>query len=730
LDAGPLGEGDDEGGLYMAMDFIDGPALIHEIPEDGMPPLVAYRWFREIAAAVAFAHDAGILHRDLKPSNVLIAPDGKVKVADFGLARPVHRRVHMLSLTRAGQVAGTAEYLPPEAYQRDYQPGPAADIFALGVMLHEMLTGTPPRGAWRPASSHKGVDIRIDDIIRRAIDPDCSRRWRDVPAMMAALEEVLASPPRYSGTPLVTFPVRVADFVWTVVGLLVFLAGTGSLLRLDQSRIFLPIDLVGDHGPLTGGFHALWILLLASVPLSIWQCVRLWWFRHIPMREALPSPFGLNLGHGRMSAFLVGFCQLLVLWLPAVQMLALFLGCGLTWLDTYDPPWAHGLAVTSQYDNTIVPPWSLAGSSGGHWLWESHGPPGHGLAKTVDRLTFVPFFVPAIMTACAVLLATTLLATVWNACHAWWRWSRRTRAIALGCGMAGLIFLSGNSHYHESKNAAESRRSDIDNWVVDARMTTHLRDFSEYLLGARSHVPSHIPKGDWSSLYHESVDYRGHGRVDRGQIPNLWKSSRPQAGALQVEILRFDQEWNPADGRFLVRVHAVEIFDGLQPAGISGAADLLLELSGTLAMDGRTSIEKENFVRTPMYQTTGQPADAAAAAAWTGIFLDVLNLMKKDPQKADRIMGLLFMAVPGGFPAETDSGWLRRTPDYAGGLSELLGAALSGTAPREPSVLGTLPGGRTRIAIAFQGAGETSRRLLTADLVHTRDGWRCVKLAF
>jgi hypothetical protein len=81
LDAGSLQEGDDEGGLYMAMEFIDGPALVEDIPENGLPPLQAYCWFREIVSAVAHAHDAGILHRDLKPANVLIAPDGRIKVA-------------------------------------------------------------------------------------------------------------------------------------------------------------------------------------------------------------------------------------------------------------------------------------------------------------------------------------------------------------------------------------------------------------------------------------------------------------------------------------------------------------------------------------------------------------------------------------------------------------------------------------------------------------------------
>ena len=324
LETGALEEGDQAGGLYLAMEFIDGPALVNEIPERGLPPERAFRWFREIVSAVAQAHDAGVLHRDLKPANVLVDPDGRVKVADFGLARPVHRRVHLLSLTRAGLVAGTAEYLPPEAYRGDYRPGPAADIFALGVMLHEMLTGTPPRGAWLPASTREGVDVRIDGIIRRAMDPDPEQRWPDPQAMVAALDEVLASPPRFAGAALVTFPVRVADCLWTLLGLFLFMAGTSSLLALDKAWVRLPFDLVGDHGRLIGGFHALFVLTLLGIPLGAWQIVRLWRFRHIPLREALPSPFGLRLGHSQTAAVLVFLCQLVCLLIPVVHMLALF----------------------------------------------------------------------------------------------------------------------------------------------------------------------------------------------------------------------------------------------------------------------------------------------------------------------------------------------------------------------------------------------------------------------
>lgn len=449
LETGPLLEGADEGGLYMAMEYIDGPSLQHEIPEHGLPPQQAYQWFREIATAVAYAHDCGILHRDLKPANVLLAPDDRIKVADFGLARPVHRRVHMLSLTRAGLVAGTAEYLPPEAYRRDYKPAQSADIFALGVMLHEMLTGTPPRGAWQPASTRRGVDVRIDGLIRRAMEPDPAKRWPDAKAMLAGLDQILASSPRYSGTPLVTLPIRVADCLWTILGLLVFLASLSSLLALRQRRFSLPLNLVADHSKMVGGFHALFFLLGACIPLALWQLIRLRRFRHIPMREALPSPFGLNLGHGVAAAWLVAICQLLCFLLPLSHMLTIYTNSSHIWLKPDDPPWVHGLAFTEMSGNEIVNPWKFQSFDKWFWLHESHGPPGHPLVRYVDKTGFIPGFVPAIMTTGAVLMAAALIVTLLTAGRGWWLRERKLHVIASLALLATVGTGIGKAHQNE-----------------------------------------------------------------------------------------------------------------------------------------------------------------------------------------------------------------------------------------------------------------------------------------
>lgn len=727
LESGTLEEGSDEGGLYLAMEYIDGPALVHEITEEGLPPEVAIRWFREIADGVAYAHEAGILHRDLKPANVLIAPDGRAKVADFGLALPVHRRIHQLSLTRAGQVAGTAEYLPPEAYRRDYKPATSSDIFALGVMLHEMLVGTPPRGAWLPASSRKGVDVRIDEIIRRAIDPDPARRWHNVRAMLAMLEEVLASPPRYSGTPLVTFPVRAADFIWNLIGLFILLAACGSLMRIGKSRITPPIDLVGDHSALIGGFQTLHLLLMASVPLALWQFIRLRSFRAVPLREALPAPFGFEFGHSRMAAALVAICQLFCLWLPALMLVNLFITSSMRWLQPHDPPWVHGLAVTRLKSMTLTSPWKPVFSTEGVWLWESMGPPGYGLAQRIDRISFTPFLTPMLMSLAGGLLVTCLIATIWIAIRQWCCRGYRFLPLAAAGGSLALVSLTCASVWQANRNAVRSRNPENDQWLVNARMTSHIRDFGKFAIGASRNFLSPLADGGWTAFYQETVDWRGHPGVDRRDIPALLHNSRLNADEVRVRISRYQQSWDPATGAFTVRVLGVESYDGLHPSGICGAADVLLELTGTVSIDGHAGIQKEDLIRTPMYQSDRRAASYKEALEWTRGFLQALASNDTD---AGTHLPDLFLEVPGGMYEGSDMKWIRRLPDRLRDLRAVLGNDLDRLTDLTPLIQNNLSGGRTRIAIPYRLGGPETERAIVADLIHIEGRWLCVKLVF
>lgn len=131
-----------DGRPYLVMEFADGGSLDRELNNTPQNPYRAAEMLETIARAVQFAHEHGVLHRDLKPANVLRTRDGTLKLTDFGLAKQMES---VSGLTRTGALLGTPQYMAPEqADGRTHEFGPAVDIYALGAILYEMLTGRPP----------------------------------------------------------------------------------------------------------------------------------------------------------------------------------------------------------------------------------------------------------------------------------------------------------------------------------------------------------------------------------------------------------------------------------------------------------------------------------------------------------------------------------------------------------------------------------------------------------
>jgi len=131
--------GETEGTYYIAMEYLEGKTLKELLVSRGPTPVrVAIDYTRQILSALDFAHRSGIVHRDIKPHNVVVAPDGRLKVTDFGIARSGSSQ-----MTEAGSIIGTAQYLSPE--QAQGKPvSPASDLYSVGVVLYEMLTGSVP----------------------------------------------------------------------------------------------------------------------------------------------------------------------------------------------------------------------------------------------------------------------------------------------------------------------------------------------------------------------------------------------------------------------------------------------------------------------------------------------------------------------------------------------------------------------------------------------------------
>ena len=141
--------GQTEDGLrFIAMEFVDGADLHTALKTRNITVEHTLSWLPQVCDALQSAHDRGLIHRDIKPANIFISHEGTVKVGDFGLAK-IGGRQNETSLTMTNVSMGTPDYAPPEALEDGVQVDHRGDIYALGVVSYEMITGKLPRGAWR-----------------------------------------------------------------------------------------------------------------------------------------------------------------------------------------------------------------------------------------------------------------------------------------------------------------------------------------------------------------------------------------------------------------------------------------------------------------------------------------------------------------------------------------------------------------------------------------------------
>lgn len=145
-----------DGQLYLSLEYLAGGNLAKRTAGVAQPPEQAASYLRMLAKAMQFAHDRGIIHRDLKPSNILLTADGIPKITDFGLAK---RLDGSTSTTKTGAVLGTPDYMSPEqADGRSRDVGPLADVYSLGAILYDLLTGQPP--------FHDEAMVKVLDAVR------------------------------------------------------------------------------------------------------------------------------------------------------------------------------------------------------------------------------------------------------------------------------------------------------------------------------------------------------------------------------------------------------------------------------------------------------------------------------------------------------------------------------------------------------------------------------------
>jgi predicted Ser/Thr protein kinase len=178
-----------DGQMFYAMEFISGMDLNHLLKRAPPEPRQILKIIKQVCEALQFAHERGIVHRDIKPANILIDERGNVKVADFGLAKIVGPQ--SVDYTATGTTLGTPDYIAPEALEMHGKVDHRADIYSLGVMIYELLTGHVPKGMWEPPSVRSGADKRIDVVVSTAMQNDPDKRYQHVSDMTQVLEKLL-----------------------------------------------------------------------------------------------------------------------------------------------------------------------------------------------------------------------------------------------------------------------------------------------------------------------------------------------------------------------------------------------------------------------------------------------------------------------------------------------------------------------------------------------------------
>jgi hypothetical protein len=288
------------GGMFwFLMEYVDGVNLRQLMKSGPIDPAQALKIVPFICDALQFAHQNEIVHRDIKPENILLDVTGRVKIADFGLAKLLGRSPADFTLTGTRQAMGTPHYMAPEQMDKPQTVDHRADIFSLGVVFYELLTGQLPLGRFPPPSQQVQIDERLDEIVLKALERDPDRRFQSAAEVATALDGVRRTPGPVApaapealsldsqnewitlfgvliGVVLITIALATTRNGWVAIGLLAVEGFASYISWRPERRILVGLILV------LGGLTALLALLVADVhkwwlvfPIGLWYGARL-----------------------------------------------------------------------------------------------------------------------------------------------------------------------------------------------------------------------------------------------------------------------------------------------------------------------------------------------------------------------------------------------------------------------------------------------------------------------
>jgi len=279
--------GEVQGNYYLLMEFVDGVTLRQFFQARRLTPAEALTVVPKICDALQYAHEHGIVHRDIKPENILIDKDGRVKIADFGIAKILDQPAQDIPLTGVKDVVGTVHYMAPEQIEHPQEVDCRADIYSLGVVFYEMLTGELPIGKFLPPSEKAQTDVRLDEVVMHALEKEPERRYQTANQMKTAVETIASTTPPPAPHPVPEEPVPVAaatgspeDYTldigsclgrgWSlVIGNFWPAVGVTMLNLLLQWASFVVIIKPLLSGPLMGGLCLYYLKKIRGEPATL-----------------------------------------------------------------------------------------------------------------------------------------------------------------------------------------------------------------------------------------------------------------------------------------------------------------------------------------------------------------------------------------------------------------------------------------------------------------------------
>lgn len=263
----------ESGGFYfLLMEFVDGVNLRQAMRAGRFTPDQALTVVPSICEALQFAHSQGVLHRDIKPENILLDSKGRVKIADFGIAKILGDGNDAATLTRSGAALGTAAYMAPEQIEKPATVDHRADIYSLGVVLYELLTGELPLGRFAAPSEKSIVGSQIDALVLRALEKERERRQQSAGEMKTQIEGLAG---QWTASPVPAAPGRLESFEYkskrTLFGLPLLHVTAGSDPATGRKRVARGVFAFGDVaiGIVACGGYARGLVALGGVSAGV-----------------------------------------------------------------------------------------------------------------------------------------------------------------------------------------------------------------------------------------------------------------------------------------------------------------------------------------------------------------------------------------------------------------------------------------------------------------------------